>query len=83
MKHQLSRMATSLPVRWGLVTRVILAVLAAIVIALVILYVVAFTIPEQAHANLIQKFDDLEIQNLAAQMLRIETNLHISSSTHA
>jgi hypothetical protein len=82
MKHPFSHIA-KLPIRWHVVGSTIVIILAAIAIAVSLWYMAIFTLPQEQHASLIQKFDDLEIQTLANQMLHVEQVLHLSHPPHA
>jgi flagellar biogenesis protein FliO len=77
MKQSVSHEAKRAPIRWRVVTRVVLAVCALAFVAFIAWYVVAIVIPRQQHARQQREFDEIELSILSSRMLRVETILHI------
>jgi len=77
MKHTVSHEAKRVPVRWGFVAKVVLAVSLPAFAAYAAWCLAAFAVPQYENAKLMQEFDELELRDLSNRMLRIETVLHL------
>jgi uncharacterized ion transporter superfamily protein YfcC len=77
MQHSVSPESVRVPVRWGVVVRIVLAVCLAAIIIFAIWYAAAIAMPQAERANTNRALESYELQSLSARMLRVETMLHL------
>jgi hypothetical protein len=80
MQHSAYHKEKSIPIRWGVVVRVIIVTCAVFLIAVAVWYEAAIALPTHRNAEQERRFESIELQRLIMRVVDIERFVHLPAS---